>query len=1521
MILWILLSDVAQPVASTYLVNIKPKNDQQKNTRPLRERRKRITPKPVPKTESIRVPPKPLEPTIIPIIIQPQESISTRNLQEEEQKPIIPISDTVTPANEMQATGSTPRSGSHVRALDFSTPQKEIKSWDSDLRGLVKSSPERESINKKSTTNMVKGRKKKDLNKTAEEGKLIEQALCEKTKKKSTKKLKTEKEVMQEVKTDVVEETPDGPNEKMQIDSASKLVLSSSILNVSKRSLVDVPNTPDICGRKTPVDVKSAVNTVKRNIVNALETPMKLDVCPKTPGFFSPINNTDTPLTKVLKEQLHGIDISTIPTPKFPVTPNFPLTPSIDAHYTNRPTDYSSSSSYYHPSDNENNRSIEQLIEECNRLENDTKEIPAEKQVHVLNEIRIPPSGDLKAVAEKMKSLSKNVIGRKNLKLVEPAEIDSSCSTCSSDSSSEGTGESRDSEKWGSSNQTVIAKQTPQRYSLRLRKNNTPTIDNKTETITAIINNVKVKSTLENVKTHDEILLEMEEKRKKTIEKLENDQQKLQQKRKKVVEKKVKPVRKPLIKKAKSTKPKENIKTDEILEPFEMVEAELLRNTNSSTPNIVKPTKFPPVNKETEKLVDNLKAILNSSKTTTSGESEPEHRKSDEDLIVVEETKPKNNAGKSKTPTKKRLSTSKQLRTPKKTANTDKQMIVVAEGKMAVNQETEELLENMSKPKTETLNETIDLSTKNKNEGSTKENTDDLVQTKIHHSLREMDYLENKCEKNDLRNEDDTNIIKTEATILEEKLFGSKEKNSTSTKRIKQNQSENESDRNKHKEVKLTKLVSNTFIETDTHQPRHEINVHLDKKYDKSQDLDIVVARSTKTKKLKQEQPVTEIDKEENLSTETQLSHHEINVYLDKKFEESKIVVSKSLRAEVIMEEKPFYADKEAGAKVKKSKQQLDTPRKVKEMKAEKTTSEILTETEINQQSVSVGEVFKKSKESSKKVYLASGNDVEKNQVIWKDNQNSEPNINTKFKKSKQEKLESVCEKLMTENIELSHKVSREDRIIKLDSGDLAKKEIDQKLDVKKDLHLSKKSVKFLHESSDISNENLDPKYMRQEETKDCKPTKQNLDDGYSRTETDTEECLAVGSSTQGASTCTYKAEIELNKPLAVEEECEKLMSALAEKTKTRTAKDSITEELISKTQIQKDTDKQEMENIVNDKPLPTSIVYDKLVDNVMDTETHTLSNEKKDISNTKTNINDAIKEAEVLVASDENAEKLVSDLKERGIHLIHNKSSSNQQQMEPQEPEVTSENTNQNNSSVEQTELDLFESEFSVCLFHRENVRYKHDPYIRPNKKMSDYDFSLLKKEMTATVYLADCDAEVQKVMTCTPFDSLLEIPSKIDVMPKKKWIPRKDITKIQKCSPLDMLNKELSQKNKISNSPLEGLYDDEMGSHSKSDEGVIIRKKTIKKSEKSEHKRARSLSSSHEKKLEEPTRKSSRIQNRRSSEPRPSGSKEVSVVQEELNTTDNLGTINESISDICKDDAEDELMNYAAVGTPEKW
>ncbi|XP_063907156.1 proteoglycan 4-like [Zophobas morio] len=214
----------------------------------------------------------------------------------------------------------------------------------------------------------------------------------------------------------------------------------------------------------------------------SLLTPVK-DAVPKTPGAPDAAADTSnlhcTPFTAVLEEQLQGVDINSLPTPNIPITPGFTLTPGEVLGPNQRLTDYSTSSSYYQPSDSEQ-KTMTDLIEESKQL--DTLS-PTKPNISILSNV----------VIEKSKN---NGIGKKNLSLIKRTL---SSSSSESESDLETTAES--------TNKTVICKK------------------NHTTAIKDIISNVEVKSTLDEETRKKNLLSQLEEKRQRTIQKIKNPEE------------------------------------------------------------------------------------------------------------------------------------------------------------------------------------------------------------------------------------------------------------------------------------------------------------------------------------------------------------------------------------------------------------------------------------------------------------------------------------------------------------------------------------------------------------------------------------------------------------------------------------------------------------------------------------------------------------------------------------------------------------------------------------------------------------------------------------------------------------------------------------------------------------------------------------------------------------------------------------------------------------------------------------
>lgn len=388
----------------------------------------------------------------------------------------------VTPASSDINKIPTPKSASHVRNLNFSTPPKNLresdlsicavdqknqavktlfkKAWDADLRAVIPNEDIECSASKKQqlSSGNKKSRKKSKVNSkaaTEKEGRLLEAAI--KTPIKHDGRNSENKSG-----TECLED-----NNKT-LKSQVKTILSPSKLHNTSKNVLEAKSeersysktfvTPDILKENVVNPV-----TAKRNITPMLETPIKVQL-PKTPGISTPLDinmsniSTTTPFTKMLEANLDlkGIDIDSIPTPNLPITPNFaPFTPTINAisPYSNRPTDYSTSSSYYQPSDNEQNKNLEAHLREIEKAS---------------------PAAD--TVDDHLQLFNKNVIGKKNLSLMK-TNIKSDDSF---DSSSNEEGCSSD-EYNKESNDTVIFRRNndmlKRTYPLRNRNKNAEQIN------------------------------------------------------------------------------------------------------------------------------------------------------------------------------------------------------------------------------------------------------------------------------------------------------------------------------------------------------------------------------------------------------------------------------------------------------------------------------------------------------------------------------------------------------------------------------------------------------------------------------------------------------------------------------------------------------------------------------------------------------------------------------------------------------------------------------------------------------------------------------------------------------------------------------------------------------------------------------------------------------------------------------------------------------------------------------------
>ncbi|XP_050508736.1 uncharacterized protein LOC114341356 [Diabrotica virgifera virgifera] len=327
----------------------------------------------------------------------------------------------------------------------------DTQTWDSALRATV---PE-----KLDKTPVRRGRrkgkkvvKKAKLNSTTEEEALqLEQAIKTPVKKTG--------------ETEILEENNENELETIEnqniLNTQVKTILSPSKLNNTTKNILE-PNKTDVTKYVTPENNKPTTSwpiKANRNIMPMLETPVKVSL-PTTPGIstpldinFSVMSSTSTPFTKMLEANLDmkGLDIGSIPTP-LPITPGMPpFTPSMDlcSPYSNRPTDYSTGSSYYQPSDNEQNKNLEAHLREMEKASTQETAKPLDH----------------------LQMFNKNVIGKKNLSLMKK--------NFDSDSSTNSTRTEDDAEKTSVSDSdcddTVIFKKAvstvspTKRYSLRSR--------------------------------------------------------------------------------------------------------------------------------------------------------------------------------------------------------------------------------------------------------------------------------------------------------------------------------------------------------------------------------------------------------------------------------------------------------------------------------------------------------------------------------------------------------------------------------------------------------------------------------------------------------------------------------------------------------------------------------------------------------------------------------------------------------------------------------------------------------------------------------------------------------------------------------------------------------------------------------------------------------------------------------------------------------------------------------------------
>ncbi|KAK4881990.1 hypothetical protein RN001_005309 [Aquatica leii] len=283
-------------------------------------------------------------------------------------------------SNLSTGTSSTKKTKSTEKRLDKSASKKKANSETKTKKKSTEATSDGDSTTPK--TNIANDEKTgtvKHENQVEKSFELVHRNMNTKVRKKcnieSAKKMVRNDEV-------VLTNVPKIKSLEVLSDNKNTLFLSPSKLNVNKRTLVEIENHAVLNQNliKTTIDSDSKNDSITEEFVNSLpkinslpllQTPVKVDamLIPKTPGI-NLSTTIETPFTKAVIDQLNGVDINSIPTPKFPITPNFALTPAL-AHspFSNRGTDYSTSSSYYQPSDTEQNKSLEQLIQECQRLE------------------------------------------------------------------------------------------------------------------------------------------------------------------------------------------------------------------------------------------------------------------------------------------------------------------------------------------------------------------------------------------------------------------------------------------------------------------------------------------------------------------------------------------------------------------------------------------------------------------------------------------------------------------------------------------------------------------------------------------------------------------------------------------------------------------------------------------------------------------------------------------------------------------------------------------------------------------------------------------------------------------------------------------------------------------------------------------------------------------------------------------------------------------------------------------------
>jgi hypothetical protein len=377
-------------------------------------------------------------------------------------------------------TASLTRQASHVRNLDFSTPStkeeehkpdEDDRAWDKDLRVLVQDCENKYPTPKRKRPVSSRTRKKskcKGEEVKAEDAKEKEvETKAEKKKKVKTEKEKKEKKVKTEKekkKTKVKNKEKKGKEVKVEEEGEKEVRIEDEEGKEvriedeeGKEVRIEEEEEQEV---RTEEEAEKMMKTGEDKEKEALRTPVK-DMLPKTPGGDITTSSSChcTPFTDVLEEHLKGVDLTSMPTPQIPITPGFALTPGEMMGCNQRLTDYSTSSSYYQPSDSEQNKSLDQLIEEYRTLDNKSP-TPADKSPKlkilsdvVIEEGKVPNSETKKSekrnCREHLKRFNRNVIGKKNLSLVNCQET-----PWSSESDSENESELSVEQN----NQTVVLK-------------------------------------------------------------------------------------------------------------------------------------------------------------------------------------------------------------------------------------------------------------------------------------------------------------------------------------------------------------------------------------------------------------------------------------------------------------------------------------------------------------------------------------------------------------------------------------------------------------------------------------------------------------------------------------------------------------------------------------------------------------------------------------------------------------------------------------------------------------------------------------------------------------------------------------------------------------------------------------------------------------------------------------------------------------------------------------------------------